>query len=559
MRFEALAVPVEQEILGSIRPALWLLLGAVAFVLLIACVNVANLLLARGEGRRREFAVRRALGADRARVIRVLLAESAVLALLGGAAGVALAYFTLDLVRSLNPGNIPRLAEVTLDARVLAFTLLVSLATGLLFGLAPALAATRQAAAEELREGAHGATAGMGKMRFRRILMAAEVALALMLLAGAGLMLRSFARILALDPGFRAEQVLTMRLSLPTAHYPDPADVTGTFDRILEQVRALPGVESTGAAWFLPLAGVMGDWTIEVEGREPEPGQNFNGEWQVVAPGYFEALRIPLIAGRFIGPEDHATAAQVIVINERMARDYWPGEDPLGKRIRFGGDEAPWRAIVGVVGDVRHTTVTEQVKRAWYAPHLQFPVSTGSAVRSMSLVIRTGVEPMSLARPVREVVRSVDPRLPVSEVRTMEQVMAAAVAEPRFSLALLVTFASLAVLLAAIGIYSVMSYAVRQRNHEIGIRVALGAGTAEVLGLVVRQGMWLVASGIGVGILGALALTRVVRGLLHEVAPTDPPTFVSVAVLLAGIAFLACYVPARRAARVDPVEALRSE
>jgi putative ABC transport system permease protein len=343
-------------------------------------------------------------------------------------------------------------------------------------------------------------------------------------------MLRSFARLAGIDPGFRPQGVLTLRLSLPSADYPEASDVVATYDRILERVRGLPGVERAGAVRYLPLSGTIGDWTIEIEGREPAPGQDFDGDWQVVTPGYFEAMRIPLVEGRTITAGDRIDAAPAIVVSETLARDYWPGESALGKRIRFG------------------------------APHAQWAQSTGGgSIRSLALVMRSGTDPRTLVGPVREIVRDVDPRVPLAGVRTMEEVVAAAIAEPRFSMMLLVAFAALAVLLAAIGIYGVMAYSVRQRNHEIGIRMALGARASDVLELVVRQGMLLVVGGLALGLAGALALTRVLGGLLYGVEPTDPVTFAGVTVLLVAVAFAACYWPAQRAASVDPMEALRYE
>jgi len=559
MRFEAFGVPLTTEILATLERALWVLLGAVGFVLLIACVNTAGLLLTRAEGQRRDLAVRMALGAGTGRIVRQLLTESLVLALLGGALGLGLAELALKVVVALNPGNIPRIAEVGIEPGVVAFTAAVSILCVVLAGVAPTLQASSVNVRGTLQESGRSTTVGRSRLRLRRALVTAAVSLAIVLLVGAGLMIRSFTKLMAVDPGFRSEGLLTARLSLPQAYYPEPADVTGLYDRLLEEARALPGVQHAGAARFLPLTGSLGDWTIQIEGRDPEPGQNFAGDWQVVTPGYLEAMRIPLVSGRYITDADHLTAPQVILINRTMAEEYWPGDDPLGQRVRFGGDQAPWITIVGVVGDVRHSHVAEAFRRTWYRPHAQFPASTGSAIRAMSLVVRTAQDPIEIAGPVRDVVRRLDGRLPLSEIRTMTDVMGAARAEPRFMAVALSAFAALAAVLAAIGIYGVMAYSVRQRDHEIGIRMALGARASEVLRLVVTQGMRIVFVGLALGLLGAVTLTRVLRGLLYDVAPTDVGTFVAVTTLAGVVALLACYVPALYAARIDPIEALRHE
>ncbi|MFW6079429.1 MAG: ABC transporter permease [Gemmatimonadota bacterium] len=557
--FGAYAVPVRDQIFGSVRPALWVLLGAVGFVLLIACVNVANLLLARAEARQREFAVRAALGAGRRTILRQLLVEGLVLVGVGAAAGVALAYLGLDAVIALNPGDLPRLADIRIDGGVLAFTAATAVVSGILFSLAPAVHLLRSDVQGVLREGGRGATAGARRLLLQRTLVAAQVVLALVLLTGAGLMIQSFRQLLAIEPGFRAERVLTLRASPPAADYTDAGDVVAFYDGLLDRVRALPGVETAGATRYLPLSGRIGDWTIQIEGRQPAPGTDFDGDWQVVTPGYFEAMGITLVEGRFLDERDHADGAQVAVINERMARDYWPDESALGQRIRFGGDDAPWRTIVGVVGDVRHTDLTEEWRRTWYVTHAQFPVSAGTPVRDMTLTVHTAGDPTALIGPVREAVRALDPQLPIAQVRTVEDVVGTARAQPRFTAALLFGFAGLALTLAVIGIYGVMAYVVRQRTHDIGIRIALGAGTPAVLRHVMGHAAVPVGAGIAVGVLGAFALTRFMRDLLFDVAPTDAAIFAGVTALLAGAAALASYIPARRATRVDPIHVLRDE
>lgn len=558
-RFTAFAVPVTDQVLGSIRPAVWVLVGTVGLVLLIACVNVANLLLAQAETRRREFAVRVALGAARRRLIRQLVVESATLAVIGGGLGLILAAGGLASLEALSPANLPRVDEIAIDGRVLAFTSLVALLSVLLFGVGPAFRTVRRDLHDTLREGARGATIGGERQRLRRLLVAAQLALAVVLLLGAGLTLRSFAQRLAIDPGFRADRVLTARLTLPAADYPEPAQVTDFYDGLLESVRALPGVEAAGATRFLPLSGTMGDWTIEIEGREPAPGTDFDADWQVVTPGYFAAMGIPLVAGRRIEGRDRADGQQVVVINQQMVRDYWPVDDPLGKRIRFGGRDAPWLTIVGVVGDVRHSDPTEELHRTWYRPHAQFPVSVGAPVRSLTLTVRTQTAPESLTPALREAVRALDSRVPLSDIRSLTAVLGAAHAEPRFTMVLMLAFATLATVLATVGIYGVVAYAVRQRNQEIGIRMALGAASDAVLALVLRQGMIPVVAGLVAGLVGAWVSSGVLSGLLYGITPTDLPTYVGVTLLLALVALAACYIPARRATRVDPMEALRHE
>ncbi|MDP3773878.1 MAG: ABC transporter permease [Gemmatimonadales bacterium] len=562
--FGVTLVTVRDEVLGRIRPALLVLLGAVALVLLIACGNVANLLLARGESRQREIAIRTALGASRWRMVRQLLTESVLLALAGGAAGILFASWGVDALPAINPSSIPRADAIRVDLPVLAATLLLSLVTGVVFGLVPAWQMARVDVQPQLREGARSVTASRGGRRFRRALIGAEVALAVVLVTGAGLLVRSFVRLSSVPPGFEPRGVLTMRLSLPAATYPTRTAVRGFYDRFLERLRALPGVDVVGAVAGLPLATVRGDWGIEVEGyQRANPQQGLQADWQVASPDYFRALGIPLKRGRFLIDGDREGVAGVILINEAMARQYWEGRNPVGGRMRLNTDaDSLWRTVVGVVGDVHHRGLTEAPRPEMYLPHAQFFATAADSVvpaRAMTLTLRVRGQPEALTVPVRRALAETDPGLAVSDVRTLEDVVSRAIAAPRFTTTLLGVFAVLALALAAVGIYGVVAFVVAQRTAELGIRVALGARAADVLRLVVGQGMQPVLAGLGAGLLGALALSRLLRGLLFGVAATDAATFTAVTLTLGTVALLACYLPARRAARVDPMVALRSE
>jgi putative ABC transport system permease protein len=547
-------VPLHEQLVGDVRPALLVLLGAVGLVLLIACANLANLLLARAEARRKEVAVRAALGASRWRIVRQLLAESVLLAALGGGAGLLLAAWGVDILVGLDPAGVRRVGEVGLDAGVLAFTVALSLATGLLFGLAPALQASKTDFVETLKEGGRSTGGGPGRSRLRGALVVSEVALTLVLLVGAGLLVKSFARLLEVDPGLDPRGVLTLDLSLPPAKYAERHQIAAFYQQLLAEVAALPGVETAGAVSVLPLAGDDNSNFVQIEGRPPlPPGQALRAGRRNVSTDYFNALRIPLKAGRGIAPSDAADAPPVAVINEAMARSFFAGEDPLGKRLRTGGDKSPWVTVVGVVGDVRHRGLEVDTRPEMFFPHAQSPS------RQMTLAVRTAGDPVSLVGPVRERVRAVDQDQPVGNVKTMETWVAESVASRRFSVLLLGVFALVAAALAAVGIYGVVSYGVAQRTHELGLRIALGARPRDVLRLVIRQGMRMTLIGAALGLAAALALTRVMSGLLYGVTATDPVVYAGVALLLVGVALLACYVPARRATKVDPMEALRHE
>jgi putative ABC transport system permease protein len=560
MRFETFALPVTEEIVGGVRPALLLLLGAVGFLLLIACANVANLLLTRAEARSREIAVRTAIGASRSRILRQLLTESIVLSFIGGAVGLAFAFAGSQTLLAWNPASIPRVTEVTLNLPVLFFALLVSLLTGVLFGLAPVLQVSKLELTTTLKEGGQATTAGSRRQLFRRAVVVVELALAVVLLIGAGLMLRSFWNLLDIDTGFQSKNVLTLRLSLPQADHPESEDIVSFYEELLDRVRALPGVEHAGAARALPLVGTIGDWGLRIEGRPSTRGNHPKGDWQVVSPGYFEAMGMKQVKGRFLTLEDRTDTLQVALINETMVSRYWPDEDPLGQRIRMGsGTDQPWITVVGVVGDVTHNGIDVEVKEKFYRPHAQFHRSVGFAPRAMTLVVKTTADPVGLVSLIRREVGAIDPNIPLATIRTMDDVLAASVSEPRFTALLLGVFATVALVLAVVGIYGVIAYSVSRRSREIGIRMALGARRSQVLTLILQQGFALSAVGLALGIVLALGVTRLMAGLLYGVGTTDIASFTLVPAGLMFTALLASYIPARRAARVDPVAALRME
>jgi predicted permease len=557
--FEAFAVTASHEVAGTMRSALLVLLGAVGFVLLIACVNVANLLLVRAEDRRREISVRTAMGADGPRLVRQLLVENLVLALVGGTAGVWVAWLGMTLLRGLAPANLPRVPAATIDGGVLGFTLLLSLLTAGVFGLVPALQALRTDVQAVLKESGRSNTAGGARQRVRQMLVLTEVALAVVLAVGAGLMLRSFWRMLDIDPGFRAENVLTMRMTTPAAFYPDDPAVTGFYTTLLTRVRALPGVEAAGLVRVLPIDREIGDSCVQVEGYVPPPGQCTPADWQAASDGYFEALGMRLVEGRFIEATDTREATQVMVVNQAFVRQYFADGQALGKRVRFAfvPDAGP-QIIVGVVGDARHNGITGQIKPTFYRPHAQWAVSTGGPQRSVTLVLHTRTDAAALTAPVRSVVRELDARLPVSNVQTMSDVLARAVAQPRFTLVLLLAFGLLALALAVVGIYGVVSYAVAARRDELGIRMALGAEPRAVVWLSLQQGLGHAVLGVLAGTVGALGVTRLLQNLVYDLPTTDPLTYLGVALFGLGAAFMASWIPARRAARTDPAIALRT-
>jgi putative ABC transport system permease protein len=561
MAFTAFAVGLDDEIRGEIRPAMWLLMGAVGFLLLIACVNVANLLLVRGDARLREMAVRTAMGAAPARLVRQLFTESVLLAVLGAVLGLTLAAVALRVMISVDPTSLPSLAPIGLDATVVTFTMVLAVVTTLLFGLAPALRTLHVNLVESLREGGYTATIGGKRQRFRGALVTTEIALAVVLVVGAGLMIRSLSQLGKIDLGFNPDRVLTMRVAIPAARYETPEQVVGFYQQLVERVRTLPGVEHAGVMRILPLATTIGDFGLDVDGFEESPGRNAKGDWQIVTDGTFEAMGMRLVRGRWFVPTDTRLSLPVAVINETMARTYWQDGNAVGGRIALGSNMSnPWVTVVGIVADERHNGVTGIVKEKFYIPHSQWHVATGGLlVRSVFVVVKTAGQPMSVAGSVRAVVRQLDPTLPVANVRPMTDVVATSLATPRLTGFLLGAFASIALALAAVGIYGVLAYLVSQRTHEIGIRLAIGADRAKVLRMILRQGMTLAVGGVAIGVGAALLLTRLMQSLLYEITPSDPMTFVAVAAVLIVVSLIASYLPAWRATKVSPLIALRTQ
>jgi putative ABC transport system permease protein len=560
MKFTAFAIGLDEEIVGAVRPAVLLLAGAVAFLLLIACANVASLILARAESRQRELALRCALGAGQWRLVAQLFVEGLVLASVSGVIGLAIGVFGVRLLVAIDPTLVPRADTIGVDVRVLAFTAATTLLTTFLFSIAPALRALKLDLAEAMKEGTHQATVGAGRQRLRGALVVIEVALAVVLAIGAVLMVQSLWALRRIDLGFQPARVLTVQLTLPQRSFAEPPQVVSFYEQLVDRVRALPGVTRAGAVRALPLGSTIGDFGLDVDGYAETPGQNAKGDWQIVTDGAAEALGERLVRGRLIQPTDTTDALPVAVINETMAKTYWAGREALGGRIRIGSNMSrPWITVVGIVGDVKHNGVEGQVKEKFYVPHRQWHKSaTGFAIRTMTLVIKTTGDPLSVAGAVRAAVRDLDRTVPIANVRTLDEVVGTAIATPRFTGWLLALFATLALVLSAIGLYGVLSYLVSQRLQEIGIRMALGAARSDVLRLVMGRGLALALIGVGVGVAAAFGLTRFMQGQLREVGPADPATFVLVPLVLTLVALAASYLPARRATRVDPLSALRT-
>lgn len=553
--FRAYAVPVEQQILGRVRPMLSVVFGAVFLVLLIACANVAGLLLVRGDSRRREIAVRIALGAGTRRLSRLLLAESALLGLIGGAAGVLLALAAVSLVRANAPATLPRIADATVDLGVLAFSVAIAVLVSVLVGIPPALQASRLTPGDDL--GGRAATMGLQRLRWRQSLVAAEIAIAVVLVVAGGLMVRSVRNLLSIDAGFRPEGVLTLRLSTPVAMYPDSIRVAGFWNELQRRVGELPGVTQVGAVRNLPLGTEMGDWGLVVEGYTPPPNQGTPGDWQVVTPGYIEAMGLRVREGRSFTAGDDMSGPLSMIVNRTFVDRYIKDGKALGRRVRIGSqDTTQYYQIVGVVDDVKHNSLVANVKPEFYATLAQFARAPGSTRRSMTLIVRTTNDPATLINPVRSTIRSLDARLPISEVRTMKDVVNGAIAGPRFAQQVLATFGVVALLLSAIGIFGIVSQVVASRSHEFGIRAALGATPRDLVQLSVGAGLRQAAAGLAVGVAAALLLTRAMTPLLQGVTTYDPWTFAAVIAVTTVVAFAASLVPARRAARSDPARVL---
>ncbi len=551
-------VPLHEQVTGKVRPALWLLFGAVGLVLLIACANIINLMLVRSAARHREIAVRAALGAGRWRLLRQLLTESITLSVLGGAAGVLLGSWGVNALLALNPVPLPGYNKISVDLTVLAFTFVASVVTGIVFGLAPAWQTLRFDLHSALKEGGRGAVADSGQRRLSSLLVIAEMAMAVVLLIGAGLLLRSFAHLLDVKPGFTTENLLTMQIGLPNNAYQQPQKRVAFMQQLETSLRGAPEVTSVGFVTRLPLMSTLNNITtfLAIEGREVPAGERPEIDFRRASTGYFQTMGIPLLSGRLVTEQDVANNSHFVMINDAMAKRFWPGEDPVGKRISTivsSGQQIPWQTIVGVVGNVRHLGLDiEPRPEIYYHTNTQPPF--GPVV-----VIRTTSDPQRLISIARAKIRELDRDVPISNVNTMEQLVAQSVAQRRFGMFLLGIFALLALLLAAIGIYGVVSYTVTQRTQEIGVRMALGASASDVLKMVLRNGMSLALIGVGLGLVGAFGLTRLMSRLLFEVKPTDVTTFTLVSVGLIVVALLACYLPARRAMKVDPLEALRYE
>ncbi len=553
-------VPLLEQVVGDVRPALFVLLGAVGFVLIIACANVANLLLARAVARQKEIAIRTAMGATRWRIVRQLLTESVLLSLSGGALGVLFAFWSLHWIRILGPKSVPRIDDIGIDGTALLFTFLLSVGSGVLFGMAPALRISRlnvNATLQDSSRGSAGTSAVSGRgNNLRRLLVVAELALCVMVLVGAGLLIRSFERLQRVSPGFNARNVLTLELTLNGPKYKDPQTVVATYRDLWNRVEALPGVTAAGAVTALPLSQMFEWGPITVEGRVPPPGEKFiNADQHIVSGHYFAAMEIPLRSGRFFNEHDDTKSPKVVMVDEYMARELWPGQDPIGKRLHYGGiaDNEPWETVVGVVGRVKQYTLDADSRIVLYRPQTQYPA------RALNVVIRTGGDPAALTSALKQQIRALDGDLPLYNVRTMEQRVAGSLARRRFSMLLLTLFACVALALATIGTYGVMAYLVNQGTREIGIRIALGATQMGIVRLVLWKGMALALSGVVVGLVGAFALSRLMRGLLFGVSSADPLTFVAISLILGFVTLLASYIQAYRASRIDPVVSLRFE
>ena len=554
------AIPVEEFVTGDVRRPLLVLLAAVGVVLLVACANVVNLLLARADARRREIAVRTALGARRGDLIRQLLTESVLLASVGGLAGLGLARAAMQILSALRPAGLPRVEDAAIDPVALAFTAGLSITIGLLFGLLPAIQLARTSVTAVLNESGRSGAHGKVRHLVRRGLVVAQLAFSVVLVVGAALLLRTLFALNRIDLGFNPDRVLTAQVQLTPADYPNDEDVIGFYRQVLERLENSPGIEAVGAVRMLPLVRTIGDWSITIEGRPlASPNENPNADYQSATPGYFRTIGMSLVRGRLLTSADREDTPLVVVINDTMAARYWPGQDALGKRFQMGGTGTtrPPMTIVGIVRTSRHNAVVEEPRAEMYLPHAQLPRSLGGSGRSLTIVIKTEGDPLTAISPLREIVRSMDRNLPLADVRTMDDVTAVALAAPRFAAWLLGLFAVLALTLAAIGTYATVSLLVTERAHEIGIRMALGAERSTILGSVIGEGLALAALGVAIGIIGALLVARALETLLYGVERLDLATFTLVPIVLVVVAVLASLTPALRAASLDPARALR--
>jgi putative ABC transport system permease protein len=554
--------PLNEVVVGIYRHALWMLLGAVGFVMLIACLNLASLSLARASTRHREMAIRTAHGATRWRLIRQMITESLLLALSGGLLGLVLAWWGINFLLALSPVGMPRLSEVGLDARVLIFTLAVSISSGSIFGILPAVKASKVNLNEELKSGGRSGNDGAARNRVRSLLVIAEIAISLVLLLCAGLLIKSFSRLQEVRPGFEPENLLAVRLSLPKTRYANRDAVISFYDRLQPLLEGLPGVSAVGAVSALPLSGTRASIEFTIEGRPSPPNEVWRSDYRIASTGYFRAMKIPLLRGREFSEQDNAHTTLVAMISETLARRFWPDGNPVGARLLVDDNNQGPRPveIVGVVGDVKHLSLEDEP-----TPHLYLPLrqlhedGVVWMTNNQYWLIRSQVPPLNLASAVQREIRKVDPEVPASNIKTMEQYLSASVSPRRFNLWLLTVFAGAALILAAVGIYGVMSYSVAQRTREIGVRMALGAQRSDILRMVVGHGMLLAVAGIIAGLAGALALSRLMGGLLYEVSTTDPATYILLTFFLLLVTLAACLVPARRATKVDPMIALRYE
>jgi putative ABC transport system permease protein len=552
----AAVVSITDEVVGDIRPTLWLVFGAVVFVLLVACANVANLLLARSTVRAKEITIRSAIGAGRGRLVRQLLTESLLLSLVGGAVGLVLAVWSTGVIATAGAGLNPMLQNAAVDWRVMAFTFAISIVTGLIFGLAPALQSSRPNLVESLKEAGRGSGSSGSRNRLRSVLVVSEIALTLVLLVCAGLLIRSVLRLRDVDTGFNPRSVLAMNIGLPGARYPKPENQIAFYKQLTDKLATVPGVKAVGTTSVLPLSDNFDGRGLQVEDQPRAPGDEITVDLYVTTAGYLRAMEIPVLKGRALTDEDSPDAQFVALINRTMAAQLWANQDPIGKRIKFPGSEKrpqPWRTIVGVVNDVSQYGLDKKAPMQIYLPHSQFPTSFNS------LVIKTDADPSAITAAVRREILSLDKDQAAFNVTTLEQLLSESIQTRQFVMSLLLVFAGMALILAALGIYGVMSFVAQQRTHEIGIRMALGAQARDVLKLIMGNGMLLAVIGVALGLGGAFAVTRVMAGLLFGVTATDTVTFVSVSFGLICIALLACYLPARRATKVDPLVALRYE